>query len=108
MSTDDPTAASDSILRGHGDGVLLEHIFSSLRIVDDVRVAALVCKGWAAAAAADLVWAGLCERVWADKVYVPERFLAASTTMNRRDAYFGSIADASRTALTVEELTEFE
>ena len=63
------------------------------------------------------VWAELCERLWRDKVYVPERFRhslrggeapAGGLEPDRAlRAYRESLADARRTWITSEELCGF-
>ena len=50
-------------------------------------------------AASDAVWRPLCEALWADKVYVPARFRDVRA-MSRRKAYWASMLDAKRTAIT--------
>mmetsp|Transcript_115816 Transcript_115816/g.327630 ORF Transcript_115816/g.327630 Transcript_115816/m.327630 type:complete len:314 (+) Transcript_115816:70-1011(+) len=60
---------------------------------------------WESVASADSVWAEQCAQLWADKVYIPERFQDGN--LQRIAAFWGSIHDASRTAITKEELVAF-
>merc|ERR1719210_3010953 len=86
----------------------LEHLLTFVPPAEVLRQSA-VSRAWAGASVSDAVWQVQCERLWADKVYVPARFLPeAPARMSRLDAFRGSVEDAARTAITAEELCEFE
>lgn len=83
-------------------GALLEHILE-LTPAASVATSIATSRAWAAASTSDTVWRGKCERLWADKVHVPERFHAGAG-LSRLAAYWGSIEDSKRCAITPEEL----
>lgn len=68
----------------------------------DILSAIPASRSFSHGARSDMVWQLQCEMLWQDKVFVPERFRTQG--MSRLAAYWGSISDASRTALTREEL----
>jgi len=87
----------------------LEQALALLALGDVLRACGAVSRLWASAARSDFVWGELCQRLWADKVYVPAHLLdSAPKRLRRLDAYRESLRDASRTALTAEELCQFE
>lgn len=101
-----PQGARGLVVHGLGTPTPLEHILS-FTSPGDIVAALPVNRFWASVAASDAVWSPVCEHLWADKVYVPDRFQDVKA-MCRLDAFWGSLADSKRTAITVEELCSFQ
>lgn len=94
---------ADHVVRGKGDGALLEHVLSFSKHVKDLHFAMMVSHAWHEAALSNAVWCFMCEQLWAGKKYVPSHFRDPSE-MSRHEAYFRSIADSTRTVIKAEEL----
>mmetsp|Transcript_114806 Transcript_114806/g.371032 ORF Transcript_114806/g.371032 Transcript_114806/m.371032 type:complete len:365 (-) Transcript_114806:272-1366(-) len=101
-------SARGLVMWGLGAPAPLEHVLGFTGAAD--TVAAVPCsRFWAAVAASDAVWAEKCQVLWHDKVHVPARFRAPEPGgMSRLAAYWGSLADARRAAITAEELCSLE
>ena len=84
----------------------LYHVLTwcSVRTLGEVAACARALR---AAADGAPLWADLCDRLWADKSYVPESFRALRATAPKR-AYRESLADAARTRVTRAELCAIE
>lgn len=104
----DPACARLRVLLGHASATTLELVFGLVPPAD-LLAAIPVCAFWRGTAASDEVWAGQCEALWSDKVHVPDRFSdpGARPALPRIAAYWGSLADSRRTAITPEELCSF-
>eukprot|EP00026_Physarum_polycephalum_P011954 Phypoly_transcript_12205.p1 GENE.Phypoly_transcript_12205~~Phypoly_transcript_12205.p1 ORF type:complete len:367 (+),score=70.76 Phypoly_transcript_12205:140-1102(+) len=68
---------------------------------------ALMSTMWNEVANSTYVWDTMCDRLWRDKVYVPEEFRQEKSNGNPKRAYFKSIDDASRKYIKDEELCSF-
>ena len=90
------------ILTAADGGTLLEHVLK-MAPAETAASSIATSHAWAAAGTSDAVWRGRCERLWADKVHVPERF-HAGRGLSRLAAYWGSVEDSERCAITPEEL----
>jgi len=74
---------------------------------EDLMSCSLVSSSWRAASFNDNIWSGLCDKLWHDKVYVPESIVAMKK-IDPREAYFRSIKDSTRDTITEEELLSFD
>eukprot|EP00316_Scyphosphaera_apsteinii_P024058 CAMPEP_0119312252 /NCGR_PEP_ID=MMETSP1333-20130426/25629_1 /TAXON_ID=418940 /ORGANISM="Scyphosphaera apsteinii, Strain RCC1455" /LENGTH=323 /DNA_ID=CAMNT_0007316845 /DNA_START=66 /DNA_END=1037 /DNA_ORIENTATION=- len=95
---------ANAVLHDSADGTLLEYTLSFLDAEDIIVSALRVSHCWCRASLSDAVWSVLCERLWSDKVFVAACYRNPEPTSRRIDIYWGSIADASRTYITPEEL----
>jgi len=96
------------VIHGQGSPAPLEYALGLLA-APDVLPAIPCSRFWATTASSDVVWRGKCQELWAGKVYIPERFQASGDSqLSRLAAYWGSLNDAKRSAITVEELCSFE
>ncbi|KAI9003002.1 hypothetical protein DFJ74DRAFT_647355 [Hyaloraphidium curvatum] len=108
-----PPSASSPALRAPSDPAVVFpvevflHILSFLPSAADLAPCARVSKAWHAAAEDQELWAPLTARLWADKVYVPERFKEMLKEGRARDAYRLSLLDSRRDHITKEELCAF-
>merc|ERR1712224_745359 len=93
--------ARAQVLDGAADTGLLEYCLSFVD-TDTLISAISTSKTFASAATSDAVWELRCRDLWFGKVYVPNVLRGAGVP--RIAAYFGSIADSSRTAITTDEL----
>jgi hypothetical protein len=94
-----------NLLHAHRADEFITTIFIQL---DDHRwlvTCSHVSKLWNALARQDIVWRGLCIRLWSDKVVVPSNFRSLHDSDRSREAFVGSLLDSKRTAITVEELS---
>lgn len=100
---------NSQLLLGSVGPLPLEHVLSYVH-GGDVISAIPVNPFWAEVATSDTVWSVKCAALWADKVYVPQRFLQVTShnALRRIEAYWGSLADSRRIALSPEELCSFE
>mgnify|MGYP002631545718 CR=1 FL=1 len=105
LSRESMPMAVDIVIGGQGEASLLEQILTWLD-AKDVIVASFVSHYLKDTALSDVVWEWRCDNLWKDKVYVPEQFKVA--TLSRVSAYFLSLTDARRCAITVEELCSME
>lgn len=87
----------------------LEHILHFVP-PEDLVSALAVDHFWSGVAISDAVWSCHCNMLWADKMYVPGCYseTGKSHSMSRISAYWHSIADSKRSAITQEELCSFE
>lgn len=74
---------------------------------EELGKCALLSSLWNEAANSSYVWEILCDRLWSDKVYVPEEFRNAKHNGSPKRAYIESIRDSYRTSIRPEELSEF-
>mmetsp|Transcript_54521 Transcript_54521/g.100890 ORF Transcript_54521/g.100890 Transcript_54521/m.100890 type:complete len:323 (-) Transcript_54521:128-1096(-) len=98
----DDALMCDSVLGGGGQALLLECTLDFLSATD-VVTAIHVCSFWQSVARSDAVWSRQCDRLWSDKVFVPES-LRSMSSCSRIKAYWESVADSTREHLTEEEL----
>jgi len=101
------TAAA--VLAGDFGPAPLEQVFAYVSAVDLLEAAALN-RYWSSLVVSDSVWSAQCQQLWSDKVYVPERFKieAGATKLRRIQAYWESLKDSRRIAVTPEELCQFQ
>eukprot|EP00039_Didymoeca_costata_P001057 m.49304 g.49304 ORF g.49304 m.49304 type:complete len:332 (+) comp10609_c0_seq2:377-1372(+) len=88
------------------NGDVLFLVFSFLD-AKDLLIAAQVCQQWRDVASTQGIWDELCEKLWSDKVYVPEQIKKLRKT-KAKEAYLTSIKDSKRCIITNEELCSFE
>jgi len=100
MEMEQPT--SEYVLGGCGQPMLLECSLDFLDGPDLVRTIG-VSSLWKSVASSDAVWGKQCQRLWRDKVFVPET-LRSTSSCSRIRAYWDSITDARREHITEEEL----
>mmetsp|Transcript_18921 Transcript_18921/g.63409 ORF Transcript_18921/g.63409 Transcript_18921/m.63409 type:complete len:341 (-) Transcript_18921:399-1421(-) len=101
------TAAARVLARVHLEGSDEVLILVIMQLgAEDAAACRAVCRAWRALASGPDVWRPLCERLWADKAYIPQhiRCLAAS---NPCAAYGASLQDSRRCRITSEELCAF-
>ena len=91
--------------RSNAAGLLLETVAAFLDARAIVR-ALSTSSTWHAVLASDDVWADQCALLWADKLWLPDRFRDLGA-MSRMQAYHDSVVDGSRVEITVEELCAF-
>jgi len=96
--------AVDHVLYGSGSASPLEHVASFLRDHCVAEILPCVSSFFASVSTSDAVWGARCGRLWQGKIYVPERFFSAE---RRIDAFWSSLKDAKRAAITPEELCAF-
>lgn len=87
----------------------LEMLRSIIRFLDaeDLNQCKLLNSSWREAATTPYIWQELCEQLWKDKVYVPQKFrdmLHSDPTT----AYYESKRDSTRDVITTEELLSFD
>ncbi|PRP84998.1 hypothetical protein PROFUN_07286 [Planoprotostelium fungivorum] len=73
----------------------------------DIRTCSMVNSSWRSAAESIHIWQEQCDRLWIDKVYVPQKYLDMKWT-DPKEAYFQSIKDSKRDVITQEELLGFD
>ena len=69
------------------------------------RFEAVCTRLRAVGVAAEPVWRDLCERLWAEKVFVPARAQQLLSRRCGRDAFYYAMRDRTRTRIEPEELT---
>ena len=69
------------------------------------RFEAVCTRLRAVGVAAEPVWRDLCERLWAEKVFVPARAQQLLSRGCGRDAFYYAMRDRTRTRIEPEELT---
>jgi len=73
----------------------------------DILSCALVNQAWRNASVSKEVWQELCDVLWRDKVYVPQKIRELKAT-DPQTAYKNSIEDSKRSVITEEELCGFD
>lgn len=72
--------------------------------VKEVLLLSRVSKLWYTISKADIIWLPLVDKLWSDKVYIPE-FSKSLLKVSAKLAYYSSLMDSKRTFITCKELT---
>lgn len=86
---------------------ILFHIFQYFHSAQDLGRCAQVSRLWKQVAYSNSIWDMQCERLWTDKVYVPDQFIAQRKQKDARGAYRDSLADSTRRYITRDEMDKF-
>ncbi|KAL0484002.1 pof1 [Acrasis kona] len=85
---------------------IISTIMEFLSTEDLCNSCSVVSKYWNELSEANWLWQNLCNKLWQDKVYVPQKFVQMTKDGSAKKAYFESIADSQRQHLTLEELCD--
>ena len=85
---------------------LITLVFMQLNNCRWIVICSKVCKKWKWAIDQNIIWRHLCEKLWADKVYVPLEYHSLHQSGRSKDAYIGSLLDSRRTTVSTDELTQ--
>ena len=96
-----------NLLHDHRADEIMASIFIQLGDHRWIVACSNVSKWWNTLARVNVIWQGLCTRLWADKVAVHANYISLHGCGQSRKAFIGSLLDYKRISITTEELCSY-
>jgi hypothetical protein len=82
------------------------HVLSYLNYKELIN-SSMVSVGWKDVCNSNSLWVALCDEMWEDKVYVPQKFRKMRENGEAKQAFIFALKDSKRRFITADELCSF-